>query len=132
MINLENALAEQRAATILRDAHGLEVPEQKLTMVKDPVTKRLVYALESVFDPKFAGKNMPVTFSQDEYFRQLLASALRGDKDLGRGNLGGKMAPDVGTAYVYDEATQYNQQKGKERVISDAIKSVGPQALINV
>jgi hypothetical protein len=92
MINLENALAEQRAATILRDAHGLDVPEQKLTMVKDPVTKRLVYALESAFDPKFAGKNMPLTFSQDEYFRQLLASALRGDKDLGKGNLGGGKA----------------------------------------
>ena len=132
MINLENALAEQRAATILRDAHGLDVPEQRITMVKDPVTKRLVYALESAFDPKFAGANIPATFSKDEYFRQLLASSLRGDKDLGRGNLGGRLAPDVGTAYIYDEATQYNQKTGKERVVSDAIKSVGHQALINV
>jgi TP901 family phage tail tape measure protein len=132
MINLQNALAEQRAATILRDAHNLEVPEQRITMVKDPITKRLVYALESVFDPKFAGKNMPVTFSDDDYFKQLLASALRGDKDLGRGNLGGKMAPDVGTAYIYDVATQYDTKTGKERVISDAVKSVGHQALINV
>jgi TP901 family phage tail tape measure protein len=132
MINLENALAEQRAATILRDAHDLDVPEQRITMVKDPVTKRLVYALESAFDPKFAGKNMPVTFSDDDYFKQLLASALRGDKDLGRGNLGGKMAPDVGTAYIYDVATQYDTKTGKERVISDAVRSVGHQALINV
>jgi len=132
MINLENALAEQRAAMILRDAHGLDVPEQRLTMVKDPITKRLVYALESAFDSKFAGANIPATFSKDEYFRQLLASSLRGDKDLGRGNLGGKLAPDVGTAYIYDEATQYNQKTGKERVVSDAIKSVGHQALINV
>lgn len=132
MINLENALAEQRAATILRDAHDLDVPEQRLTMVKDPVTKRLVYALESAFDPRFAGTNMPTTFSQDDYFKQLLASALRGDKDLGKGNLGGRRAPDVGTAYIYDEASQYNQKTGKERTISDAVKSVGHQALINV
>jgi TP901 family phage tail tape measure protein len=132
MINLENALAEQRAATIARRDFGFEVPEQRLTMVKDPVTKRLVYALESPYDTRFSSKEMPTTFTKDDYFRQLLSSALRGDKDLGKGNLGGNRLTDVGTAGVYDVATQYNQTTGKTRVFSDAIRSVGHQALINV
>jgi TP901 family phage tail tape measure protein len=132
MIDLDNALAEQRATVIARDVHGLEAPKQELRLIKDPVTKRVMYALESPYDPKFSAGQMPKDFTRDDYFRQLLASSLRGDKDLGKGNLGGNRLTDVGTAGIYDVASQYSAKTGKARVVSDQIKSVAEQARINL
>ena len=40
---------------------------------------------------------MSKTFTREQYFRQLVASAVRGDKDLKMGNLGGNVLTDVGT-----------------------------------
>jgi TP901 family phage tail tape measure protein len=130
MINLENALAEQRATQIARDVHGLDAPKQRLVVIENPETGKRSYALESPFEERFA--NVSEKFTKEQYFRQLVASALRGDKDLAKGNLGGNALTDVGTAGIYDEASQYNAKRGEARVISDQVRSFADQAKINL
>ena len=100
------ALAELRATTIAREVHGLDAPKQKIVVMKDPTDptgKRKLLALESKYDEAFA--NQDGKFTTDQYFRQLVASALRGDKDLGRGNLSGNILADVGTSGVFSTAS---------------------------
>ena len=120
------ALAEMRATEIARKAHGLDAPKQKIVVMKDPTDptgRRKVLALESPYDPKLASTSGK--FTTDEYFRQLLASSLRGDKDLGRGNLSGNVLSDVGTAGVFATASGI-------RDYSATIPSVKDQAMINL
>jgi hypothetical protein len=62
----------------------------------DPEQQRRFIVLESALDSRIA--DIPNTFTKDQYFKQLVASLLRGDKDLGIGNLGGDVLADVGTA----------------------------------
>jgi TP901 family phage tail tape measure protein len=110
MMSELDALAEKKATDFARQVHGLDTPEQKIsTMIdpSDPEGKRKIIVLESKYDPKFA--NLP-GFSDGkegraEYFRQLVAANLRGDKDLKMGNLGGNVLTDVGTAGIFDKAT---------------------------
>jgi TP901 family phage tail tape measure protein len=100
------ALAEMRATQIARDVHGLNSPNQKIVVMRDPsdpTGKRKILALESKYDEAFAKQDG--RFDEDQYFRQLTASALRGDKDLGRGNLSGNVLADVGTAGVFATAS---------------------------
>ena len=100
------ALAEMRATEIARDVHGLHAPKQKVVVMKDPTDptgRRKVLALESPYDARLAYKDPD--FTADEYFKQLVASALRGDKDLARGNLSGNVLSDVGTAGVFSTAS---------------------------
>jgi TP901 family phage tail tape measure protein len=100
------ALAEIRATKIAREAHGLKSPEQKIVVLKDPSDKtgnRKFLALESPLDPTFStptGK-----FTKKQYFKQLLASLVRGDKDLSADNVYGDVLPDVGTAGVFSRAS---------------------------
>jgi len=100
------ALAEVRATKIAREAHGLQSPEQRIVVMKDPTDRtgtRKFLALESPVDPKFAtptGK-----FTKKQYFQQLLASLVRGDKDLSADNVYGDVLPDVGTAGVFSRAS---------------------------
>ena len=106
MLDEKAALAEIRATQIARDVHGLDAPEQRVVVMKDPsdpTGKRNLLALESKFDRTFAEQDGK--FTDDQYFRQLVASALRGDKDLGRGNLSGNVLADVGTAGVFSTAS---------------------------
>ena len=103
--DLRSALAEQRATTIARDVHGLDAPNQELRVVKDPYTGKTMFALESKYDSKFTPKELSSSFSREEYFRQLVASSLRGDDDLKKGNLGGNRLVDVGKAGVLDKAS---------------------------
>jgi TP901 family phage tail tape measure protein len=106
MLDEKAALAEMRATEIARDVHGLHAPKQKIVVMKDPTDptgKRNLLALESKFDRTFAEQDGK--FTTDQYFRQLVASALRGDKDLGRGNLSGNVLADVGTAGVFATAS---------------------------
>ena len=131
MINLENALAEQRATRIARQAHNLEAPEQRLVVIENPQTGKKSYALESPFEERFAS-GLKDNFTKEEYFKQLVASALRGDKDLAKGNLGGNALTDVGTAGIYDEASQYNEKRGEARVVSKQVRDFAEQAKINV
>jgi TP901 family phage tail tape measure protein len=103
--DLRSALAEQRATVIARDVHGLDAPNQELRVVKDPYTGKTMFALESKYDSKFTPKELSSSFSREEYFRQLVASSLRGDDDLKKGNLGGNRLVDVGKAGVLDKAS---------------------------
>jgi len=120
------ALAEQRATIIAREAHGLNAPRQDIkTMIDptDPTGKRKLIVLESPFDEAFAKSSG--TFTQSEYFKQLVAANLRGDKDLSASNLYGSTLADVGTAGVFKMAS------GKRSYASD-MPSMSDQARINL
>ena len=109
MVDEKAALAEQRATVIARQAHGLDTPIQTIKTMRDPLDpsgKRKIIVLESPFDPKFAEKNMSGKFKKDEYFKQLVAANLRGDRDLHGGNLSGNKLADAGTMGVFQAATQ--------------------------
>ncbi len=120
------ALAEQRATIIAREAHGLNAPKQEIrTMIDptDPSGKRKLLVLESPYDESFAKKSG--TFTKAEYFKQLVAANLRGDKDLSPDNLYGKTLADVGTAGVFKMAS------GK-RTYEENMPSMKDQANINL
>ena len=120
------ALAEQRATVIAREAHGLNSPRQEIrTMIDptDPSGKRKLIVLESPFDSAFA--NSSGTFTKNEYFKQLVAANLRGDKDLSSSNLYGSTLADVGTAGVFKMAS------GKRSYAKD-MPSMSDQARINL
>jgi len=125
-MNLASALAEVRGTEIARGAHGLVSPQQQIRVMMDPTDpdhKRRFIVLESPLDERLA--NVPKTFSNKDYFTQLVASLLRGDKDLGIGNLGGNVLADVGTAGVFQRAS------GK-RELGAKINSMEEQAIINL
>jgi TP901 family phage tail tape measure protein len=120
------ALAEIRATEIARDVHGLQTPNQRVVVMKDPTDRRgsrTLLALESKYNPAIA--NQDGNFTEDQYFRQLVASALRGDKDLGRGNLSGNILADVGPAGVFSTASG-------PRDYSATMPSFKQQAMINL
>jgi TP901 family phage tail tape measure protein len=126
VMDFQSAMAEIRGTEIARGAHGLRSPQQRLVAINDPTDKtgtRRFYALESDFDPTFS--EVPQTFSKEEYTTQLVASLLRGDKDLGQGNLGGNILPDVGTAGVFAKASGFREYEPN-------MKSMEEQALINL
>jgi len=106
MLDEKAALAEMRATQIAREVHGLNSPKQKIVVMRDPSDpngKRKILALESQYNESFAKQDGK--FTEDQYFRQLVASALRGDKDLGKGNLSGNTLADVGPAGVFATAS---------------------------
>jgi hypothetical protein len=120
------ALAELRATEIARDVHGLQAPKQKIVVMRDPTDptgKRKILALESQYDEAFAKQDGK--FTSDQYFKQLVASALRGDKDLGKGNLSGNILADVGPAGVFATASGL-------RDYSATMPSMKDQAMINL
>ena len=120
------ALAELRATEIARDVHGLQTPNQRVVVMRDPTDPkgdRKILALESKYSSAIAEQDGK--FTQDQYFRQLVASALRGDKDLGRGNLSGNILADVGTAGVFATASG-------QRDYSATMPSFKYQALVNL
>ena len=121
------ALAEIRATEIARDVHGLQTPNQRVVVMRDPTDRkgsRTLLALESKYNPAIA--NQDGKFTEDQYFRQLVASALRGDKDLGRGNLSGNILADVGTAGVFATAS------GPRDYSTATIPSFKHQAMVNL
>ena len=106
MMDEKAALAEQRATIIARDAHGLNSPNQQIrTMIDptDPTGNRKLIVLESPFDEAFAKSSGK--FTKKQYFRQLVAANLRGDRDLSPSNLYGNTLTDVGTAGVFKMAS---------------------------
>jgi len=120
------ALAELRATEIAREVHGLQTPNQRVVVMRDPTDpkgKRTLLALESKYNPAIA--NQDGQFTTDQYFRQLIASALRGDKDLGRGNLSGNILADVGPAGVFATASG-------AREYSATMPSFKHQAMVNL
>ena len=128
VMDAKAALAEQRATAIARDVHGLDSPKQEIKTMLDPTDpngKRRLIVLESPYDAKFDPANMKSTFTKDEYFKQIVAANLRGDKDLGKGNLSGNVLADVGTAGVFEKAS------GK-RDYAKSMPSMAEQAKINL
>ena len=112
MLSELDAIAEKRGTEIAR-AHGLLAPRQTIKTMIDPTDidepdvkkKRKIIVLESPYDSRFDPNTMPKTFTEKEYIKQLVASSLRGDKDLKKGNLGGNVVTDVGAAGVFDKAS---------------------------
>jgi hypothetical protein len=100
----KSALAEMRGTTIARDVHGLISPEQKLATMVDPNNpNRKLIVLESKFDPRFAA--MSGKFTKSDFVKQAVASVVRGDKDLSKSNLSGRVLADVGPAGVFGTAS---------------------------
>jgi TP901 family phage tail tape measure protein len=126
VVDEKSALAEMRATQIAREAHGLDSPKQSIkTMIDptDPTGKRKLIVLESPYNKKFAeptGK-----FTKQQYVRQLVASTLRGDKDLQMSNLSGNMLADVGTAGVFSKASGFKD-------FAKTMPSMEDQAVINL
>jgi TP901 family phage tail tape measure protein len=120
------ALAEVRATQIAREVHGLVAPKQTIkTMIDptDPSGQRKFIVIESPYDPRIA--SMDGKFSKSDMVKQLVASTLRGDKDLQQPNLSGNVLADVGTAGVFDRASGF-------RDFSKAMPSMEQQAIINL
>jgi TP901 family phage tail tape measure protein len=120
------ALAEQRATIIARKAHGLDSPEQAIKTMIDPTDitgKRKIIVLESPYNPAFATGG--TKFSKEEYFKQLVASTLRGDKDLSPSNVFGGTVTDVGAAGVFAKASG-------PREFNFNMPSMQDQAMINL
>ena len=122
------ALAEMRGTQIARQAHGLEAPEQRIVVIKDPQdvtgTRRFL-ALESDLDAKFVNNEPKALFNEEQYFRQLVASLVRVDKDLAAGNLFGNVVADVGPAGVFDRASGVRDYKTD-------LPSMEQQAMVNL
>ena len=121
-----SGMAEIRSNTIARDVHGLDTPRQTLSSMIDPTDpsgKRKIIVLESPHDPKFA--SLPGTFTRDQYIKQLVASALRGDKDLSPSNLSGNILVDSGASGVFGAASGF-------RDYATTMPSMAQQAAINV
>jgi TP901 family phage tail tape measure protein len=122
------AMAEMRSNEISRRAHGLEAPEQRIVVIRDPMdttrTRRFL-ALESDLDPKFINNQPMGLFNEEQYFRQLVASLLRVDKDLSGSNVFGNVVADAGPAGVFNRASGIRDyQRG--------LPSMEDQALINL
>jgi TP901 family phage tail tape measure protein len=122
------ALAEIRGTQIARQAHGLEAPEQRIVVIRDPqdvTKKRRFLALESDLDAKFVNNEPKALFNEEQYFRQLVASLVRADKDLAAGNMFGNVVADVGPAGVFSRASGI-------RDYTTDLPSMEQQALINL
>ena len=126
-IDADTALSEERMTSITREIHeGLITPKQTIrTMMDptDPLGKRKFVVLESPYDPRIAA--MDGQFSKGDMIKQLVASTLRGDKDLQRANVSGNIVADVGNAGVYDRASGF-------RDFAKAMPSMEQQAMINL
>jgi TP901 family phage tail tape measure protein len=125
-VDATSALAEQRATIIAREAHGLNAPKQTIKTMLDPTDatgKRKLIVLESPYDPKLAEASGK--FTKKQMVTQLVASLLRGDKDLSKSNVFGNTLADVGPAGVFSRASGF-------RDIQSAMPSMKDQAMINL
>ncbi len=122
------ALAEMRATEIARKVHGLKAPEQKIVVIadpQDPTRQRRFLALESKLDETFVNAQGVGKFTEGQYFKQLVASLLRADKDLSASNVFGNVVADVGPAGVFSRASGL-------RSYADKLPSMEEQAMINL
>jgi len=122
------AVAEMRATEIARRVHGLKAPEQRITVIRDPqdpTRQRRFLALESALDATFINNDPMAMFNEDQYFKQLVASLLRVDKDLSASNVFGDVVADVGPAGVFSKASGL-------RDYADSLPSMEQQAMVNL
>jgi TP901 family phage tail tape measure protein len=121
-----SGIAEINSNTISRDDFDLVTPKQKMSSMidpTDPTGQRKILVLESPYDSAFA--TLPGTFTRDQYIKQLVASSLRGDKDLSPSNLGGNIQVDAGASGIYSSASGF-------RELATTMPSMAEQAAINV
>ena len=127
VLNEKAALAEQRGTKITRGAFkDLDAPEQTIRTMIDPTDltgKRKIIVLESPYNAKFATGG--TKFSKEEYFTQLLASTVRGDKDLSSSNVFGSNVADQGASGVFGKASGAREFNFK-------MPSLEEQAMINL
>ena len=112
--------------TQIEAARGMVVPRQTIkTMLDptDPTGKRKFIVLESPYDPRIAA--MDGKFSKTDMVKQLVGSAIRGDKDLQKANVSGNVVADVGNAGVMDRASGF-------REFAKTMPSMEEQAMINL
>jgi TP901 family phage tail tape measure protein len=122
------AHAEMRGTQIARQVHGLKSPEQRIVVIadpQDPKRQRRFLALESKLDSTFVNNDPMAVFNEEQYFKQLVASLLRVDKDLAAGNLFGDVVADVGPAGVFNRASGI-------RNYDSNLPSMEDQAMINL
>ena len=122
------AVAEIRATQIARQAHGLKAPAQRIVVMLDPTDvrrQRKFLALESELDSTFVNNDPMAVFNEDQYFKQLVASLLRVDKDLSASNVFGNVVADVGPAGVFTRASGL-------RDYASSLPSMEEQAMINL
>ena len=119
----DSAKAEADMARITRDVFGLQTPNQEVVRVRHPETGDLMFAVRSPYDDKFASSTG--TFSEGSVFNQIVASAVRRDKDLQAGNLWDDVVADVGQAGIMSKASQPRTKTG-------ATNSVLEQLAINL
>jgi hypothetical protein len=125
--NEQLARAEMFGTQIARDAHGLKAPQQKLVVLQDPTDftgQRKFLALESPYDKTFVPPEQQ-SFTKNQFFKQLVASLVRNDKDLQAGNLWGNVLADVGPAGVFAKASGI-------RSLTTDLPSMQQQAMINL
>ena len=75
------------------------------------------------YDPRIA--SMSGKFSKSDMVKQLVGSAIRGDKDLQKANVSGNVVADVGNAGVMDRASGF-------REFAKTMPSMEEQAMINL
>ena len=112
--------------TQIEAARGMVVPRQTIkTMLDptDPTGQRKFIVLESPYDPRIA--SMSGKFSKSDMVKQLVGSAIRGDKDLQKANISGNVVADVGNAGVMDRASGF-------REFAKTMPSMEEQAMINL
>jgi hypothetical protein len=116
-----SAYAEARGSQLTRDLFGLETPDQKVIKLKHPITGDKMFGVRSTYNEKFAeptGK-----FTDDEFYRQSVASILRRDKDLQAENLYGNIVADQGQAFVANKASQPRTVGGLRLPVGDQVRA---------
>ena len=116
-----SAYAEARGSQLTRDLFGLETPDQQVIKLKHPITGDQMFGVRSTFDEKFAeptGK-----FTDEEFYKQAVASILRRDKDLQAENLYGNVVADQGQAFVTNKASQPRVVGGLRLPVGDQVRA---------
>ena len=127
VLDEQAARAEMMGTEIARSGHNLKSPQQRMVVLEDPTDitgRRRFLGLESPYDPTFTPPEQQ-SFTKEQFFKQLVASLVRNDKDLQAGNLFGDVLADVGPAGVFARAS-------RERTITSDLPSMEEQAMVNL
>ena len=127
VLSEQDARAEMMGTEIARSGHNLKAPQQRMVVLADPTDltgRRRFLGLESPHDPTFAPPEQQ-SFTKDQFFKQLVASLVRSDKDLQTANLFGDVLADVGPAGVFPRASG-------ARSITSELPSMEEQAMVNL
>lgn len=116
---LDSARAEANMSRITREVFGLETPNQEVVKIKHPETGELMFAVRSPYNEIFTKTSG--SFSGDSIFDQIIASAVRRDKDLQPDNLWDNIVADVGQAGIMDKASQPRRKTGPQNSVLEQL-----------